>query len=77
MKAVLGGSQRDNKAIHFSYYTKMGLGAERTVAIYFPSTNILEIHPDYAKFISNILRAKRRYEKKRSIEQKPTRIEYW
>ena len=57
----VGGSIDDENAIHFTYQTLFGLGCERHIALYFPSTNTLEVHPGNAKKLDKILNALREY----------------
>lgn len=77
IKVVIGESQKDEEALHFSYCTMFGLGYEKTIAIYYPSTNILEVHPNYAGILAKILNALRIYRVAEHSMHKPIKVEYW
>lgn len=77
IRAVRGGSQRDRNAVHFSYYTKAGLGYEKTIAIYYPKRNVLEIHPKQSRHLSSIMTALRKYWKEYKQRERPVNVKYW
>ena len=82
IKVENGGSQRDKEALHFSYHTRFGLGHEHTMAIYFPSTNVLEIGQGDARKLAKILEAFRKYINKFSygsldFGHEPVEVRYW
>lgn len=77
MKVVVGGSPGDSKALHFTHSGKFGLGHERHVALFYPSTNTLVIHPGNAHRLKRILDALKKY---RTAEQEPqilVNVLYW
>jgi len=77
IKAVLGGSTEDENALHFSYWTAVGLGHEKTIAIYYPATNRLEIHHNNAASLSGILQALKEYRETHNIKPEPVQVVYW
>ena len=77
IKAVRGGSAEDAEAVHFSYWTAAGLGHEKTIAIYYPSTNVLEIHVGNATSLPDILRALKEYRAVHNITHEPVQVVYW
>ena len=82
IKVEKGGSQRDKEALHFSYWTGVGLGHQSTLTIYFPSTNVLEVHQDYAKKLDKILEAFKKYINGFSYGSldfgyEPVEVRYW
>lgn len=82
IKVEKGGSQRDKEALHFSYSTMFGLGHEHTTAIYFPSTNVLEVCSGDARKLDKILKAFGKYINKFSygsldFGREPVEVRYW
>ena len=82
IKVEKGGSQTDMGALHFTYWTRFGLGYESHLAIYFPSTNILEVHQGHAKQLDKILEAFRGYINEFSygsldFGHEPVEVRYW
>ena len=79
ISVVIGGSQEDERALHFTYCTLLGLGCEKHIALYFPSTNVLEVHPECAKLLPRILKSLRTYMNNRNIgsERNPITVKYW
>ena len=82
VKVCIGGSQRDKEALHFTYWTGFGLGCERHLAIFFPSTNVLEVHQGHAEKLDKILGAFREYISQFSygslnFGHEPVEVRYW
>ncbi len=79
IKVTGGGSQ----SLHFTYWTGFGLGYERTLGIYFPLTNTLEVHREHAKHLSSLLKALGKYRAAaynssvKGSERKPVNVVYW
>ena len=70
IKVHAGGSQEDSAALHFR---KVGIIYDRTIAIFFPKRNTIEIGRGNARKVSAILDALRKYQPVKN----PVNILYW
>lgn len=76
IKVVNGGSG-DSRVLYFSYWTLFGLGHERIVALYYPSTNTLLVVNGCQSFLDKILNALKRHSVPEDKPHKPIKVEYW
>ena len=61
IKVVVGSYCKDKEVLHFTRWTMFGLGYEKHLAIYYPSTNTLEVCSGEAKLLPKILKALKKY----------------
>ena len=85
INVCIGSRQEDKVVLHFSYWTMFGLGNEKTIALYYTSTNVLEIIDGHARKLDKILDALRKYQTKEmkrfrgslDFVNKPVSVIYW
>jgi hypothetical protein len=54
-----------------------GLGREETIAVYYPSANILKISPNYAGMLPKILKAVGKYTATEQKRYSLITVKYW
>ena len=69
----IGGSQEDEKAVHFTYWTLFGLGHNKHLAIYFPIRNTLEVHSQ----VHNLDKILNAFRKSDLWPKKPISVMFW
>lgn len=70
IKATVGGSTRDARAIHFSINNA-------TVAIYFPSGNCLEVMEGHSTKLPSVLAALRKHRREQGQKETSVLVKYW